>query len=272
MNPYHVLGVPPDASQNEIKSAYRKLVKEYHPDRNSSEAARNIIVRVNEAYEILSNPERKAIYDRGWTIQVDLVSDEERQYHEYREAFKRKRGEEDRKRRERQLARQRLWFGVLRFVSIGICLFALLLVIDQFLPSNHIQEKADRGWQLRTSRSKSSRGELISFMHTEHFTFGVPHQVHLDYDYFGQPGIIDIEYSPLFKVPKTILVQIEDKVLQFEAGRTVFSFLIPWHYLLLVMAMAVSLKRDYHPGFLILAYATLFVCLLTVMFMISSRP
>lgn len=62
---YEVLGVDKNASDAEIKKAYRKLAKKYHPDLNpgDKEAEQNF-KEANEAYEVLSNPEKKANYDR----------------------------------------------------------------------------------------------------------------------------------------------------------------------------------------------------------------
>ena len=58
-DPYKVLGVPPDASDEEIKKAYRRLAKKYHPDLNpgDAEAARKM-KEVNAAYEQIKNPEK----------------------------------------------------------------------------------------------------------------------------------------------------------------------------------------------------------------------
>ena len=67
---YKVLGVTRDAEEREIKKAYRKLSKQYHPDKASAnglnpEEAQTKMAAVNEAYEILSDPELKARFDSG---------------------------------------------------------------------------------------------------------------------------------------------------------------------------------------------------------------
>lgn len=67
---YKVLGVAHDADERQIKSAYRKATKQYHPDKAakqgvSKEEAEKKMASINEAYEVLSNPELRARFDRG---------------------------------------------------------------------------------------------------------------------------------------------------------------------------------------------------------------
>lgn len=58
-DPYKVLGVNPDASDDEIKRAYRRLAKQYHPDRNPGDAAAaKKMQQINAAYEQIKNPEK----------------------------------------------------------------------------------------------------------------------------------------------------------------------------------------------------------------------
>ena len=58
-DPYKVLGISPNASDEEIKQAYRKLAKQYHPDRNPGDAAAaKKMQEINAAYEQIKNPEK----------------------------------------------------------------------------------------------------------------------------------------------------------------------------------------------------------------------
>jgi molecular chaperone DnaJ len=61
---YELLGVARDASEVEIKKAYRKLAMEYHPDRNSAPGAEARFKEITEAYEVLRDPQKRAAYDR----------------------------------------------------------------------------------------------------------------------------------------------------------------------------------------------------------------
>lgn len=63
-NHYETLDIDPAASQAEIKQAYRRMAKQFHPDINREIANNDCITRINAAYEILGDPQRRQSYDR----------------------------------------------------------------------------------------------------------------------------------------------------------------------------------------------------------------
>lgn len=80
-DPYATLGVKKDASDDEVRSAYRKLAKEWHPDANSgNRAAEERFKKINAANDILGDPERRRAYDRG---EIDANGEPHRGYAPY---------------------------------------------------------------------------------------------------------------------------------------------------------------------------------------------
>ncbi len=81
---YRILGISRDASEKEIKSAYKRLAKKYHPDLNpGNKAAEEKFKEINEAYEVLSDPEKRKNYDMFGDI-----GGQYRQPHSSRESYK----------------------------------------------------------------------------------------------------------------------------------------------------------------------------------------
>lgn len=61
---YKLLGVEKSASAEELKKAYRKLALQYHPDRNKTKEAEEKFKEINQAYEVLGDPQKRAQYDQ----------------------------------------------------------------------------------------------------------------------------------------------------------------------------------------------------------------
>jgi DnaJ-class molecular chaperone len=82
-DPYKVLGVSRDASQDDIRAAYRKLAKQHHPDLNPGNAkSEERFKAISVANELLSDPERRAKFDRG---EIDAAGQEQAPRPSYRE-------------------------------------------------------------------------------------------------------------------------------------------------------------------------------------------
>ena len=61
---YTILQIQKNASQNEIKTQFRQLAKKWHPDKKQSDDAEEKMAQINMAYEVLSNPKRRKMYDQ----------------------------------------------------------------------------------------------------------------------------------------------------------------------------------------------------------------
>src|SRR6516162_3399707 len=61
---YEVLGVQRNANEDEVKKAFRRLARQFHPDVNKEKGAEARFKEINEAYEVLGDPQKRRIYDR----------------------------------------------------------------------------------------------------------------------------------------------------------------------------------------------------------------
>jgi curved DNA-binding protein CbpA len=82
-DPYATLGVPRDATERQVRAAYRRLAMRYHPDRHPDERTSERMRGVNEAWHILSSPVRRRRYDAGtrhWATQDRATQDRATRY------------------------------------------------------------------------------------------------------------------------------------------------------------------------------------------------
>ncbi len=122
---YDVLGVARTASSEAIKEAYRRLAIRYHPDRNKSPDAEEKFKEVSQAYFVLSDAEKRTLYDALGPDKYDDPREVFRYYVE-REATARE------LKREYEESKSREQTGTIE--SMGVILFGLL-VIDFVIPS-----------------------------------------------------------------------------------------------------------------------------------------
>ena len=72
---YEILGVNKNSSIEEIKKKFRKLALEFHPDRNKAPDASEKFKEINEAYQVLVDPEKKKVYDQFGLLKQHLKID-----------------------------------------------------------------------------------------------------------------------------------------------------------------------------------------------------
>lgn len=89
MNPYEVLGIKPGATQDEIKSAYRKLIKQYHPDKFVDNPLKNLaeekMIEINQAYDSLTKNSNNNYNTNGNSANYNSYSDNSNEFQEIRQ-------------------------------------------------------------------------------------------------------------------------------------------------------------------------------------------
>ncbi len=102
-NYYEILGIPDTATLDEIRKAYRKLSKKFHPDKNDGDPFfENKFKEINEAYEVLSNPEKRTAYNATYKFNQNQQQAQETFKRQQEAAYQKFKQEEERLRREKE--------------------------------------------------------------------------------------------------------------------------------------------------------------------------
>lgn len=152
---YGILGVPPSASDLEIKRAFRKLAVRYHPDKNPSAEARPIFHDINEAYEVLGDSGKRALYDARRENPFAQILEEPVVRH--RDPAYRRSGRRPPSKREPPASFTLMKEYLPHFMwasRIGL-LTTVLFFIDYFIPYQHAEEKVVRTYAVRYQKQVS---------------------------------------------------------------------------------------------------------------------
>ncbi len=201
-NYYFILGLNIYAQHAEIKQSFRRLALQFHPDKNASREAEAIFKEVNEAYEVLGDPESKAAYDRqlrGNSPQPINTSHRDPRYRpkppgSYARSNK----------RQEALEQMAAYLQHAVMISRVSFVFAIVLIADFSLPSKRIEREilqVKREWRSGSStrlRIENGRGVTL------------PEQVA---EQFSKGSKVYIYQSAFFSVP----LIMENEVTQYKA-------------------------------------------------------
>lgn len=130
---YAILGVSKTSSANTIRDAYRKLAKQFHPDINKEAFAEHYFKEVNEAYETLGDPEKRAVYDQP---AIEFVFESSSPPRHRDRAYHRQQPqpdyESDSQRLKRLSEEYKIYF--VWFCRVGLA-FSVLFGLDRILPT-----------------------------------------------------------------------------------------------------------------------------------------
>lgn len=238
---YKLLGVRPFASSAEIKRAYRRLALKYHPDKNPDPAAESVIKELNEAYDLLSDPVKKAWYDQSLSA-PSVVPHEPAdiprtpRYAAHRDpAYKgsgRHRGPVISK-RERLFQIVRHYHPKMLWVSKISVVLSFFFFVDYYLPYRHVDETIEYMRRI----GSSLQGEDYFFR----LSSGADMKVYRTELRFKEGEELLIMYTRLYKVP-IVLHKISGGSLRLAYMYTTLLFLPV--SLFIVAAMAVLFKAE----------------------------
>jgi curved DNA-binding protein CbpA len=267
MGPYEVLGISRDASADDIRKAYRALAKKYHPDVNSSADAAHMTAMINEAYDLLMDPERRYAYDHPYAFTQSQVADDPVEV--YKREYKARKTKEAREKAERKANTEAWLYNIIRTLQYPIALFSILVILDYFLPPHVALDTPLYGYQQSYSGRYSSG--VLSFMKTTRFEFQVPDHMHLDYDYYAEEKRpLYIEFTPIFNSLKRIGIDYEKYAVVYDAPSSIYAFLFfPIPYILLCLCVVFIRKKEYSKARYSLSFMPLVIVIGFIVIMLT---
>ncbi|NRA11252.1 MAG: J domain-containing protein [Crocinitomicaceae bacterium] len=243
---YKILGLPNGASQTEIRKKYRKLVMQYHPDKNDSPKAEENFILLKDAYEILmdkkplptirgkrsvpSNPEQKEAenqFQKEQRAREGQMRYEEQKQKEFAEN----------ERYYQMMTKGGKWKTIRVSAIIG-ALLSFMILCDYFLPRHYEEDKVS-GYCINYARGLN--GSLISLIKTESEEVYWVEQV--TYDLYGKNQKVLIESSWFFHNPIRLISK--GKISNSYYNVNFNMFMVSWLLLplFLVPAFTIYYKR-----------------------------
>jgi hypothetical protein len=217
---YAILGIGRQADAVEIKKSYRRLAVRYHPDKNPDAAAEQLFKEINEAYEVLSDPNQKVSYDlRLNNPFAELAKQSEPPRHRDPAYRRRRHGvnyKSERQRLHEMMAEYVPWAHKIIYTAFFV---SSLLIIDFLLPTADTQELITGTLEKRVRDRRNTNSTWI--INTDRGTnIGIPYKFS---DNFTQGDTITVVASPILKIPESISSNIVVEIKRSIYGSFFFA-------------------------------------------------
>jgi len=223
---YKILQINKSASQEDIKKSYRRLALIYHPDINPSEEAKAEFQEINEAYSILSDEEKRKLYDNPFQISVPDI-DVFKNDNKKRNVNLNNPRVQKRNKKQGEFLNKFSYYA--RIAALFALLLDLLLIIDFLLPG-HIEK------QIIISRYSSYFPYASEYIQTKARSFSVELNASLDDVDDGKEIILEI--SPVFKFVNSYQCVISGKqCLLFPKVSLMKSY---WFIIVIILAISID--------------------------------
>lgn len=213
MSHYETLGITSAATSAQIKSAYRGLVKIYHPDLNPSAEAHGRMQAINEAYEVLSDFYSRQMYDMMLAGHVfNLEPPQETEAQRFRREYKQRKVREERIQMENLIKLKVRFYRGLRTASYVFFALGVLFTLDYYF---HPFQKA---YSIRSMESSYYQTEVTT-------TGGIKWLADWELlaEYNQRAGDqVQVHFSLVFRIPARI--QLVDGTNEYRVSRTLHSF------------------------------------------------
>lgn len=240
MDYYQILGVSSNAHAAEIKRAYRRLAVMYHPDKNPSPDAEEMFKSINEAYDVLSDPDKRRAYDSRFERLFDVpVENPTPKHRDPRYRPQRSGTASGRETLREQMA------GYLKYTSaISVFCFSLccVLVIDYFLPMRASKETIIKT-EIHEIRARNATSSWLVVYTDGGHTINIPSEADVT---FATGDDISINSTLLLNVGRNI--QGASGV--YRIARSIYgNFIFAPIALLIMSGLGVVLRRNIEYGF-----------------------
>jgi curved DNA-binding protein CbpA len=257
MNYYDVLGLSQDATPHQIKAAYRRLVKVYHPDVNPAPMASEKMQEINTAYEVLADYHARNLYDlqlKG----VHVLTKKESPYEKYRREYRHRRTVQDRQHMENLFRWKLRFYKYQRRACYVFFLLGLLFTIDYWVFQAPVRETilSAGGQPSKLGNIRTAQGNFITA---------------------GELGFlcktkkikeIEIQYSSIFSIPTRLRVPGSPE--NYRVYRTLHSFRNVFSIIILIFSGMVIANKEYNDFRLTSGLVPVLLILFLILFLLSE--